>query len=156
MQNKLISKGFTLIELLVVISLIGILSTLVLANLNAARERGRDAARKSDLKNIQTALRLYYNDYGKYPENDSAKKIMGCGVPGTTACNGDEPFSAGGQTYMSTLPADPLSDLSYQYERIDLDTFTLKACLENKSDDKGVFDQTAGWCPTKIVYTLTN
>ena len=69
--NEKQNKGFTLVELLVVISLIGILSTLVIANLNSARERARDAQRKSDLRNIQTALRLYYNDNAGYPASSS-------------------------------------------------------------------------------------
>ena len=67
--NKKNKKGFTLIELLVVVSLLGVLATLVIANLNSARERTRDATRKSDLRNIQTALRLYYNDKGTYPQS---------------------------------------------------------------------------------------
>lgn len=37
-------KGFTLIELLVVISIISLLSTIVMASLNAAREKSRIAA----------------------------------------------------------------------------------------------------------------
>lgn len=153
----LISKtcqAFTLIELLVVVSLIGILATLVLANFNAARQRGRDAQRKSDLRNIEAALRLYYNDYGKYPPSSNGL-ILGCGAGGDTACDwGTSPFAAGTQTYMSTLPDDPLADVTYYYTRVDLDNFTLSACLENKSDDKGVTDAGATWCPTKFVYTV--
>jgi len=138
-------KGFTLIELLVVVALIGVLATLVLANLNAARQRGRDAQRKSDLRNIQTALRLYYNDYGKYPAN-MAGNIAGCGTGGTNICIWGEPFEADGNTYMSTLPRDPIR--YYQYTQIDADTYTLKACLENKSDEKcePTGDPANSWC----------
>ena len=60
-------KGFTLIELLVVIAIIGLLSTLSILALNQARARARDAKRISDVKQIQTALELYYNDMGAYP-----------------------------------------------------------------------------------------
>ena len=54
-------RGFTLIELLVVIAIIGILSSVVLASLNSARQKGRDAKRISDVKQLQLALELYYD-----------------------------------------------------------------------------------------------
>ncbi|OGF31319.1 hypothetical protein A3H09_03530, partial [Candidatus Falkowbacteria bacterium RIFCSPLOWO2_12_FULL_45_13] len=60
-------KGFTLIELLVVIAIIGLLSTLAVVALNNARMKSRDAKRVSDIKQIQTALELYYNDANSYP-----------------------------------------------------------------------------------------
>ncbi|MFT5179891.1 MAG: prepilin-type N-terminal cleavage/methylation domain-containing protein [Candidatus Paceibacteria bacterium] len=72
MINK---KGFTLIELLVVIAIIGLLSSVVLASLNTARARGNDAKRLSEMRSIMTALELYYNDNGRYPNSDYA----GCG-----------------------------------------------------------------------------
>ena len=59
--------GFTLIELLVVIAIIGILSSVVLASLNSARVKARDAKRISEVRQIQTALALYYDTYGQYP-----------------------------------------------------------------------------------------
>ncbi|OGG79429.1 hypothetical protein A3A39_00525 [Candidatus Kaiserbacteria bacterium RIFCSPLOWO2_01_FULL_54_13] len=55
------TRGFTLIELLVVIAIIGILSSVVLASLNSARKKGRDARRVADLKQLQLALELYYD-----------------------------------------------------------------------------------------------
>ncbi len=61
-------QGFTLIELLVVIAVIGILASVVLASLNSARGKARDARRFSDLRQISLALELYYDDYGAYPQ----------------------------------------------------------------------------------------
>ena len=120
-------KGFTLIELLVVISLIGVLATLVIANMNSARERARDAARKSDLRNIQTGLRLYYNDNGGYTPKAELDAEWGA------------TWSKDGVTYMNILPKDPLSPTQdYVYTYTDSDNYILMACLENKSDDKGV------------------
>ena len=65
-------KGFTLIELLVVIAIIGLLATLAVVALNNARQKSRDARRISDIKQIQTALELYYNDEGNYPVEAAA------------------------------------------------------------------------------------
>jgi len=136
-----VKKGFTLIELLVVIALIGILSTLVLANLNSARERSRDAQRKSDLRSIQTALRLYYNDKGSY------LTAYGYLVFGLDFIGPD------GTVYMQKAPQDPLYPTqSYRYTDVDDDNYILEACLENKSDDKAVDTTDKTWCPSGKEY----
>lgn len=54
-------SGFTLIELLVVIAIIGVLASIVLASLNSARQKSRDARRIADIKQLQLALELYYD-----------------------------------------------------------------------------------------------
>ena len=148
-------KGFTLIELLVVIALIGVLSTLILANLNSARERSRDVQRKSDLRSVQTALRLYFNDMGGYPTNNSSLEILGCGAAGVTACTWGQIWSKGTTVYMNTLPSDPQSSQSYKYTQIDTDSYTLEACLENKSDDKGIATTDTTWCESGWKYIIT-
>ena len=57
-------QGFTLIELLVVIAIIGILSSVVLASLNTARDKGADAAAKANLNGIRAQAELYYDGPG--------------------------------------------------------------------------------------------
>jgi prepilin-type N-terminal cleavage/methylation domain-containing protein len=84
-------KGFTLIELLVVIAIIGLLSTLAVVALNNARQKSRDAKRISDIKQIQTALELYYNDENGYPAS------LGTDIEGPTS----------GVTYMNIVPENP-------------------------------------------------
>ncbi len=135
-KMKKSSKAFTLIELLVVISIIGILATLLVANYNGARQRARDAQRKADLRNIQSALRMYYNDKSKYPPQSSEGLIKACGSGGNEDCPWGNPFTSNGVTYMSLLPKDPSPNGSYQYTSTDGQDYTLKACLENKADDK--------------------
>ena len=60
------NKAFTLIELLVVVAIIGILSTVVIASLNSAREKGKIAFVKSTLKNMQSQAELTYTETGSY------------------------------------------------------------------------------------------
>lgn len=147
--------AFTLIELLIVIAIIGVLATLIVANFNAARERARDATRKSDLRNIQTALRVYYNDYGRNPCSTNAFQIRGCSVHASctsvNACTwgGEFAIASTGQVYMSTLPNDPQTpDRSYHYEldAADPEVYTIKACLENANDVDCSTSITESWC----------
>lgn len=67
MRKILNQKGFTLIELLVVIAIIGLLASVVLLSLNSARAKSRDAKRLSDVRQLVSALELYFNDYNAYP-----------------------------------------------------------------------------------------
>lgn len=68
---KNLNRGFTLIELLVVISIIGLMSSVVLAAMSDARTKARDAQRIRDVQEIQKAVELYYDKYGYYPIMDS-------------------------------------------------------------------------------------
>jgi prepilin-type N-terminal cleavage/methylation domain-containing protein len=77
-------KGFTLIELLVVIAIIGILSAVVLANLNSARLRGNDTSTKATLKNLLTQAAIYYDSNGSNYGNGLAA-IAGTPVPCPTS-----------------------------------------------------------------------
>jgi prepilin-type N-terminal cleavage/methylation domain-containing protein len=61
--------GFTLIELLIVISIIGVLSSIVIVSTNDARAKSRDAYRLSQIREIKTALELYYSAHEQYPAN---------------------------------------------------------------------------------------
>ncbi len=61
--------AFTLVELLVVVSIIGLLVSIVLASLNSARIKSRDTRRVSDIREIRSALELYYTDNQEYPDD---------------------------------------------------------------------------------------
>lgn len=72
------NRGFTLIELLVVIAIVGILSAVVLSQLNSAREKGADAAVKSNLVSVRSvAETLYDNGYNGYQGICSDSKMTG-------------------------------------------------------------------------------
>ncbi|KUK79546.1 MAG: general secretion pathway protein G [Microgenomates bacterium 39_7] len=137
-NNSERQRGFTLIELLVVMTIIGVLAGLIVPNYMGARQRARDAQRKSDLKQIQNALELYKMDQDPpaYPASsefilDKDDNNSVCGLP----------FSGGEEVYMKEIPCDPQNSGShvYVYQRDVGDSlkYTLTACLENKSDPDG-------------------
>lgn len=63
---KKYTKGFTLIELLVVISIIGLLSSVVLASLSTARAKGKTAAIKQSMTQMRSQMALYLSIYDSY------------------------------------------------------------------------------------------
>lgn len=131
--------GFTLVELLVVISIIGILASLIVVNLAGARERARDTQRKNDLRQVQTALRLYFNDFQEYPVSGPGSAGAISITHGGTTYNWGSAFAVSGNLYMD-LPTDPVNagDFLYNYRRdtSDGDVYCLWARLENASDQQ--------------------
>lgn len=102
-------KGFTLIELLVVISIIGILIGLSVFGLQGARESSRDAKRKTDLELIRSGLEIYKSDCDTYPAalGDAGSALTGTGPDGSPCSTKT--------TYITALPADPVSSSDYAY-----------------------------------------
>jgi len=127
-------KGFTLIELLVVIAIIGILSSVVLASLNSAREKARDARRVSDMGQLSLALEMYYNDNTAYP------------VAATYALLG----ASLAPTYLPVMPTDPGSN-NYGYIGTATD-YCLSTAIENAAS---VPDNNAG-CTAQVTVPVAN
>lgn len=148
--------GFTLIELLVVIAIIGVLASIVLASLNTARRKSRDARRITDVKQIQLALELYYDAQSttQYP----------LATTGGTNCTatiqyGLEALATG--NFIPTVPRDPnaAAPNCYLYSTAQSGTRTtyhLGTTLEDAANpaftgDRDCNDQTgagAPICPT--------
>ncbi|MFA4818603.1 MAG: prepilin-type N-terminal cleavage/methylation domain-containing protein [Patescibacteria group bacterium] len=128
-------KGFTLVELLVVIAIIAILSTLAVVALNSARLKSRDAKRVSDVKQIQTALELYYGDQNLYPSGTIAANAQ-AGTLGDanhltlSATNGFN-ATAAGTVYMGRVPSNPSpGGAAYTYASADGTSYSITFTLE--------------------------
>lgn len=144
-------KGFTLIELLVVITILGILASMAFALLNPVVifGRGRDAKRKTDLKEIAKSLQLYYSDKKVYPASTGFTAV---------ASTLNTPLVP---TYIKSLPTDPVNSNNnvYMYRTnsaaegtcgVNQD-YVLRAVLERAEDPQAYHTDGTGkpvptWC----------
>jgi type II secretory pathway pseudopilin PulG len=88
-----------------VVAIIGILASVVLSSLSNARSQARDAVRKSDLRNLQTAYEMYLND-GNGSSSVPASEFA-CGSAATRLIS---VLINGG--YLSSRINDPLADVN--------------------------------------------
>ncbi|OGD67034.1 hypothetical protein A2Z61_00990 [Candidatus Campbellbacteria bacterium RIFCSPLOWO2_02_35_12] len=136
-MKKARNKGFTLIELLVVIAIIGILSSVVLASLNTARQKSRDAKRIADMKQLQIALEFSFDKNSQYPTQVIAANI-------STAL-----ASLVTDNFIPALPSDPQStNNQYFYISATGASYCVGANLEgstNQLDTCGTDDLAAAY-----------
>jgi len=152
-MQKMNKKGFTLIELLVVIAIIGLLSTLAVVALNSARQKSRDSKRVADVKQIQTALELFFSDStAGYPAGSNI--TLGINSAKALCDGGWNTGSCAGTTYMGLVPTAPTpaetgcttGQNSYEYLSpvgVDAGQYSIKFCLGNKVGDLGAGPRTA-------------
>jgi prepilin-type N-terminal cleavage/methylation domain-containing protein len=120
MKNS--KQGFTLIEILVVIAIIGILASVALVGLGPVQKKGRDARRISDLRQIQTALELYFTKNGSYPPSGFSNM---------------EEALTGGSIGIKSIPHDPKAGQDYEYGSTNDNnspSYTLGAHLEDENN----------------------
>ncbi len=122
-----------------VVAIIGLLASIVLVSVNTARKKARDARRLSELRQIQTALEMYYNDNGTYPtrhlNSGSANWISSLG--------------ADLAPYLSSMPLDPVNSSPYLYrydggEADDYPGYGLFCAMEH-SGNFSLADSDGGW-----------
>ena len=112
--------GFTLIEMLVVIVVMAILAAIVLPKFQDQSRRSKEAALKSDLSQLRSAIAIFQTDTGYYPAalSDltaaSAATVSGAyDTAGTaqtiTAASFHGPYLTG------TVPTDPVSASAFTY-----------------------------------------
>ncbi len=110
-SNSMHLRGFTLIELLVVIAIIGLLASIVLAQLANARKKGSDTAIKGELHNVRTAAaEQYYLLTGSYGQNgvqtgicttaSGGSSMWGDATTSMAALISDISTKVGGASYM--------------------------------------------------------
>ncbi len=128
-------KGFTVLELVIVIVVMVTLSTLMFVSLETARQDNRNDKRVSDVREMQSALALYYRDWGTYPSAGSV----------TAGVN----LASGTVTYLVPWPANPsprtdgdCPDSDYTYMRVPIGnnpggSYSIKFCLGATTADIG-------------------
>ncbi|MBI2314658.1 prepilin-type N-terminal cleavage/methylation domain-containing protein [Candidatus Daviesbacteria bacterium] len=142
-KSAQVHKGFTLVELLVVIAIIAILAAVVVLIINPLEltRRGRDAARLTDLANLQQAINVAVQE-----ATASAAAILCSG--GATPCSGSSNtgtratggtgwvkvnLSAQNSVSVPTLPIDPLNDTTNHYTYCsDGDAWEINTVLESE------------------------
>lgn len=113
-QNR--ARGFTLLEILLVVGIIAILAGIVIVAINPARQLAqvRNTERRSDIKQIDSAVKQFYIDKGYYPASTTLTTSLTeiCATGDNTAtvdCDTDNlvDLSELVPTYITSIPVDP-------------------------------------------------
>jgi general secretion pathway protein G len=104
MENN---KGFTLLEIIVVVFILSLLAAIVAPKIMGRTDDARIAEAKVQIKNFETALKLFKLDNGFYPSTEQGLSAL-VEQPG----NGQIPqkYREGGYLEQKRIPADPWSN----------------------------------------------
>ena len=131
MKNK--SK---LMELVVIFVVLGILTWVTYNQFSLAAAKSRDADRMSSLHELSKAVRLYYKDYGKLPDEKLINSLWG------------KTWKDVDYVYLETMPKENYLDKDFCYQNsedgtsflffVDLENRTNPDCQKEKWECNGV------------------
>lgn len=117
-------RGFTLIEIMVVIVILALLAALVAPKLMGRTDDAKSTDARVQIKNIETALKLYKLDNGNYPTTEQGLHAL---VEKPTVGVIPKGYKEGGYLESKKIPKDPWSN-EYLYispgEHGDYDLFS--------------------------------
>ncbi|MCM8757420.1 MAG: type II secretion system major pseudopilin GspG [Candidatus Omnitrophica bacterium] len=96
--------GFTFIELMAVIVVLSILAMIVMPRLFGRVEETKRTAAKVQIKNLESALRLFYLDNGFYPSTEQGLAAL---VEKPSSGRIPENWREGGYLEKKEVPKDP-------------------------------------------------
>jgi general secretion pathway protein G len=105
-REKRAERGFTLVELMVVVAIIALLAAIIIPNYVHARAQAAVSQSEANLKEIATALELYYTDHQTYPPSGNVTPAI---------------FGGSTNPYLTATPTNALGRQEYVY------TFTAAA-----------------------------
>lgn len=126
-MKRINNRGFTLIEIMVVIAILALLAALVAPKIIGRSDDAKIADAKVQIKNLETALKLYKLDNGVFPSTEQGLAAL---VEKPTVGQIPRNYKAGGYLESKKIPKDPWgSDFAYLSpgEHGDYDLYSLGA-----------------------------
>jgi general secretion pathway protein G len=106
-RTTLNNSGFTLIELIVVMAILTMLAALIAPKIIGRSDDAKIADAKVQIRNIETALKLYKLDNGVYPATEQGlSSLVAKPTTGVIPKN----YKSEGYLESKTLPKDPWSN----------------------------------------------
>jgi len=103
-MKRTCEKGFTLIELMVVIVILGILAAIIAPRIVGRTDDAKVTEAKVQIKNFETALKLYKIDNGTYPGTEQGLEAL---VAKPEAGKVPQNWREGGYLEKKKVPNDP-------------------------------------------------
>ncbi|OGW13027.1 MAG: type II secretion system protein GspG [Nitrospinae bacterium RIFCSPLOWO2_12_39_16] len=97
-------RGFTLIELMVVVLILGILAAIITPRIIGRTDDARVTEAKVQIRNLETALKLYKLDTGTYPTTEQGLDAL-IEKPATGVI--PKKWREGGYLEVKKIPSDP-------------------------------------------------